>query len=202
VTAAVQPNSLRLFVAIGVPQSVKAALQTVQAELRASLSRARVSWAKVDQFHLTLQFLGDIETDRLEPLTHVLREACRAFGAIQLRSSQVGVFPNLRAPRVIWAGVLDRDQTLPQLAKALAVATQPFTKEPPKENFAGHITLGRIKFMSRDEAGVLAKRVSSLAESAFGEWAAERIELMKSELSSAGANHEIVESLELRGAMQ
>src|ERR1035441_92991 len=55
----------RLFVAVTVPEGVKANMQKTQAELRRVVPQCSVRWARREQFHLTLRFLGDVEAPRV-----------------------------------------------------------------------------------------------------------------------------------------
>src|ERR1039458_10598341 len=93
-------EQFRLFVAVTVPESVKAKMEEAQAELRRVLPQRSVRWARREQFHLTLRFLGDVEAARVEALGEAIRAACRGFGALHLHAERVGFFPDLRHPRV------------------------------------------------------------------------------------------------------
>ncbi len=145
----------RLFIAVEIPETVKASMEEAQADLRRALPECHVRWARREQFHLTLRFLGDVEAARVEALTESLLAACRAFGAVHLRAERVGCFPDLRRPRVVWAGVRDETEQLPRLQQVVEAATAEFTSEDKEERFTGHVTLARIKGIKRAEAETL-----------------------------------------------
>ena len=93
-------------------------LERVQEQLRSPLSGRCVRWAKREQFHLTLKFLGNVESRRLEALTASIRGVCAGLGVLQLRAGRIGFFPDARRPRVIWTSVLDgRGYLLPCSAR-------------------------------------------------------------------------------------
>src|SRR4051794_27424374 len=94
-------ETARLFVALPVAQSVKEELRRLQAELRECLSDGLVRWTRPEQIHLTLRFLGEVETGRVEELTTAVRGAGDRFAPFYLRAERVGVFPHARSPRVI-----------------------------------------------------------------------------------------------------
>src|SRR5215471_15664420 len=96
------PERLRLFIAMRIPEEIKAGFRAAQAELREDLPGARMSWAKADQFHLTLKFLGNVETERVDAFRQALISACQRFVPLRLRAEGMGAFPNLRDPRVLW----------------------------------------------------------------------------------------------------
>jgi RNA 2',3'-cyclic 3'-phosphodiesterase len=190
-------EQLRLFIAVAIPEDIKAKLAEAQAELRRAMPEHGVRWTPREQLHLTLRFLGDVEKERVEALGEALRAACRAFGALHLRAERVGFFPNLHRPRVAWAGVHDREERLPVLQQTVDAATREFTAEPKEERFTGHVTLARIKAIRRPEAEALGKAAAALAESFFGQWTIGHIELMRSVLSPHGATHSMLEAVAL-----
>jgi 2'-5' RNA ligase len=191
------PEHSRLFIAIALPQEIKAELEKTQAVLRKALAHARVSWTRPEQMHLTLRFLGNVETQRLGALIEAVRAACLPFSPLQLRAKGVGFFPNLRFPRVAWASVNDPEQRLLAVQSAITRAVQDFTAEKPEENFTGHVTLARIKRIKRSETRELAKLAEGLQSHRFGEWTAAEVQLFRSELSSEGARHTTLVKLPL-----
>jgi 2'-5' RNA ligase len=186
------PQHLRLFIAIAVPDLVKAQIKTTQDQFRMSLERGVVRWTKPDQYHLTLRFLGRMEAGLVEPLVDALRAVCRSAPSLQLRASGISFFPNARMPRVVWIGVQDSGQRLGAFQQAIQEATQRFTAEKAEERFIGHITLGRINHLSRNDMDALARTAGRFSETSFGEWRARELQLMRSELSSEGVHHKLL----------
>ena len=193
------PETHRLFIAVTVPEEVKTEIEKTQATLRRALPKEGVRWTKREQFHLTLKFLGNVDAQRVEPLTDAVRAACQGFAALELRAERVGFFPDLRSPRVVWAGVSDRQDQLPLLQRAIETAMRDFTAEESKEQFTGHVTLGRIKGLRRSEAEALAGIASGLATRLFGTWIADRVELIRSQLSPNGAQYSTLAAIPLTG---
>src|SRR5439155_63389 len=154
------PEWLRLFIAIRIPEDIKAAISVAQTEVRQALPDAGVSWTKPEQFHLTLKFLGNVEAQQVDELTKALSAACRAFGPLHLRAERMGAFPNLRFPRVIWIGLNDAEQKLSLVQHAIEPACSPFTAEKPEDRFSGHVTLARVKRIRRSESQVMAGLIS------------------------------------------
>ena len=187
----------RLFVALAVPDEVKAKLEAAQADLRRVLPDRNVRWTRREQFHLTLRFLGDVEAAQVEALAEAIRTACAGFGALHLRAERIGCFPTRGYPRVIWAGVRDRAEQLPKLQQLVEAASAGFTSEPKEERFTGHLTLARIKGIKRPEAEALGKAASGMADMLFGQWTAHQTELMRSELLPQGARHSSLASIAL-----
>jgi RNA 2',3'-cyclic 3'-phosphodiesterase len=190
-------EQVRLFVAVAVPDGIKAKLGEGQAELRRAAPGRGIRWARPEQFHLTLRFLGDVDAVRVEALGEALGRACRGFGALPLRAEGVGFFPNSRNPRVVWAGVRDEAEQLLRLQQLVEAATEAFTTEKKEERFTGHLTLARVKGIRRDEAEVLGQAAAGMADRRFGQWTAYQVELVRSELLPEGAQHTSVATIAL-----
>ena len=196
-----RPETYRLFIAIPVPEHVKDQIEGAQDELRGALSRDRVRWSKRAQFHLTLKFLGNLEPQRLDALTHALRLACAGFGVLRLRAGGIGAFPELRRPRVIWVRVRDARERLPLLQRAVETAVAGFTSEQLDATFHGHITLGRCTTIKRARIDRLARLAKAMEEDKdkrpFGEWTAETIDLVRSERGPGGSRYTILATVPL-----
>ena len=187
----------RLFIALTIPENVKTEIEKAQSELRRALPKDCVRWTKREQFHLTLKFLGNVDAQRVEPLADAVRKACQGFAMLDLRAERIGFFPDLRMPRVVWVGVGDQRQQLPRLQGAVEAAARDFSAEESSERFTGHVTLGRIKTIGRPETEVLARLASGLAATFFGAWRADKIEIMRSQLSPDGARHTTLTTIPL-----
>ncbi len=58
-------QSLRTFIAIELPESVRSELQRRQDALARSTPRGSVRWVPVASIHLTLKFLGEVDRARI-----------------------------------------------------------------------------------------------------------------------------------------
>jgi 2'-5' RNA ligase len=192
-------QDFRLFIAMTIPDAVKGAIQKAQEELRRVIPEKAVRWTRREQFHLTLQFLGNVPACRVAELIGTIRPLCEAFSPLRLRAARIGFFPNARFPRVVWVGMNDLKNRLAVLWTAVQSATQPFTKEAPELEFTGHVTLARVNRLRRDHADDLARSAGRFENTIFGEWTADQIELMRSELLPEGARHNLLAALPLLG---
>jgi 2'-5' RNA ligase len=195
-------QTFRLFIALALPEAVKPGMERAQADLRQALPEGGARWTKRDQFHLTLKFLGEMDAQRCEALANAVRGACQGFAALELRAEGIGFFPDLRRPRVIWAGVSDPQGQLPRLQHAVEAAARDFTAEASSERFTGHITLGRIKAIRRAEAEGLAKLAAGLAARFFGAWTADKVEIIRSQLAPDGAHYTTLATVPLATGQQ
>ena len=193
------PQFHRLFVAFDVPERVKNEIEKTQYEVRQTLPDGSVRWTRPDHFHLTIRFLGNVDTNRLDALIEKLQGACRDFAPMKLRAEHIGYFPERGFPRVIWVSVSDEHQKLIHLHRAIQTATIEFTSEPAENEFAGHITLGRAKKIKRRETDILNIFANRMRQRSFGEWTVNSIELLKSDLLPDGAQHTVLTTIPLGG---
>jgi 2'-5' RNA ligase len=186
---AAAPKPLRLFLALRVPEAVREELRRFQAELRARLPGDAVRWTRPDQIHLTLQFLGNVAANQVEPLIAATRRACQPFAPMHLRAERIGFFPHVNAPRVVWTWVHDDFGDLPRLQKAVAEAAAPFCDHREEKSFTGHLTLGRIGRLPPAQARIPAELAVALTDRVYGDWTAGHVALMRSELSATGSQY-------------
>jgi 2'-5' RNA ligase len=191
---------VRLFIALPVPEAVMAELKRAQAELRDRLPGDCVRWTRPEQMHLTLRFLGNVAVDRVDALGQALGKACHDFSPLHLRAERIGFFPPMRHPRVIWASVHDDQEQLGALQKAIGGAADPFTLEKAEKEFRAHLTLGRTENIKTSQARVLAEIADGMVNRDFGDWTADKVEIMRSEFSSGGSRYSCVASIPLSGS--
>lgn len=187
--------NVRLFISIPMPAAVKTALQSVQEELRDGMpqrARPAIRWTNPEQFHLTLRFLGDVDSQLVPNLIQALRNICQPHPPLDLRAEEVGFFPARRPPRVVWIGVRDRGELLPKLQQKIEAAVGHFSALAADKEFKSHLTIGRIKSIRPAESQILATLARKQAGRIFGEWSADSIHLMRSELLPEGARHTCV----------
>jgi RNA 2',3'-cyclic 3'-phosphodiesterase len=134
-------NPIRTFFAVDPSAEVHRRLVEMKALL--ADSDAAVRWVRDDGLHMTVKFLGPISPETLGRLREALRPCGPAFRPFSLRMRGLGVFPNPRQPRIVWAGV-DSDE-LPRLARLVEEAAARFGFEPERRAFRPHITVGRVK---------------------------------------------------------
>lgn len=192
-----QKEHLRLFVSLPVPHHVQEAVEHAQERLRRSLPPDLARWTKREQFHLTLRFLGNVQSVGVEDLQASLRNACLSFQPLNLQAVGLGSFPETRFPRILWVGLHDGTNQISSLYEAVQNATNAFTSEPVEREFSAHITIARIKQIHRPEAERLKQVLAEFRQRVFGEWIGGEVHLMRSQLSSAGAQHTVLDRFAL-----
>jgi len=178
---------VRAFVAIKVNAELAAALLDLQARLRRRLPPTAVRWSSREQLHLTLQFLGDVASDRVPDLISAVRGACQDTPVLRLIPGDLGAFPGLPRPRVIWVGVGGDLELLQELQRRVAAATAAFGDHTEEREFHPHLTLGRVSGRGEADARPVGQALSGVSLGWRGAWLGTAVHLIRSQLNPAGA---------------
>ncbi len=133
-----------MFIAISLPEDVRAALGQVTDRLAAQAPSRTVRWVKPELMHVTLRFLGDTAVSLIPTITAELDRVCVQQQPFNLVVSGLGCFPNSNRPRVIWAGLQGDLAQANALAAAVNAFLSPLGWEVEKRPFRPHLTLGRV----------------------------------------------------------
>ncbi|MFQ3662965.1 MAG: RNA 2',3'-cyclic phosphodiesterase [Chloroflexaceae bacterium] len=175
---------MRLFIALPLPDPVRAALAAAQERLRRG--NPPVRWIDATRMHLTLQFLGETSAAVVPTLVAGLAEL--AVPPIHLALSGLGAFPGLQRPRVIWAGIAGDIGALDRLRAAVFAVTTPLGFAPDTRPFTPHLTLGRLRDEARPEQiRTLAATLRAADTLPPLAWEADRPILYQSTLKPEGA---------------
>jgi RNA 2',3'-cyclic 3'-phosphodiesterase len=190
------PRSLRLFVAIELPEEQKQTLAGLQDSMRAAVAQrfgesARVRWARPESMHLTLKFLGATPQDRLESVLSALASAVPDPPAFSISLAGAGSFPDHRPPQVIIAGVSGETKALYQLAERIETGLAAAGWPREKRAFRAHITLGRLpQDLANQTRRALAETTTRFKLHGSVTWAVDHVSLMQSDLGRDGARYE------------
>lgn len=137
----------RFFIAI-VPQGLAANGQLKQliGKMKRTLSeRGReVRWTPPEMYHLTVQFMGELEEDRQKCLFDLLQEWKPDVQGLTLGVHGVGAFPAPEHARVLWLGV-QANQELLNLQMSLSHKLLGAGFELEEREYQPHITLARLR---------------------------------------------------------
>src|SRR5262245_6194283 len=100
---------MRAFIAVELDPQIVDKIASTTDQLKSALSGIR--WIAKANLHLTLKFLGNIEDAQVDPITEALQEQFRLFPRFIINAKGLGVFPDVRRPRVLWAGLMAAEFT-------------------------------------------------------------------------------------------
>lgn len=177
----------RIFIGLSFPEVVADALL----QLQSGLEGAR--WLPEENFHMTLQFVGDADRHGLAEIHSALADIVAP--AFDLRLSGCGFFGD-RKPRALWIGA----ETSPGLAHlqsktATALARAGFPGE--RRKFHPHVTLAYLGGVFREEVAAFCAMHGLFSR---GPFPTNEFHLYESHLGRGGSHYEILESYALSSA--
>lgn len=188
---------MRAFIAIKLPKKLCDYLTGLQQELKKT--QADVKWVAPNNIHLTLKFLGEIDTGKLDEIIAELKEISKNKTPFNIRPSSLGAFPKITFPRVIWVGIDKGDVETCQIAKDLEGKLVELGIPAEDKKFSSHITVGRVRSNLHRER--LVAGLSDLASRKLPEnleFLADKITLLKSTLTPKGPLYEILNETSLK----
>jgi RNA 2',3'-cyclic 3'-phosphodiesterase len=175
---------MRLFAALPIPDPARSAIVALLDNLRRS--DLPVRWIRPEGIHLTLKFYGEVMPERLDVIEEALRFAAAGTGPIPLRLSEVGAFPTVARPRVLWIG-MDAPPALELLQDRLERGGEEIGFPPEGVPFQPHVTLGRVREGHRLPPGALDAFPAPTNTQPF---LAEQLVLYESVLTSDGPRYQ------------
>ncbi len=135
----------RTFVALRCSASLARRLRRVCEHLAETDAAFRAP--TTDDFHVTVQFLGDTDEDDLAGIGRALEEAARTVAPLDLVYRGLGAFPEPERARIVWVGAEapDAPDALERLAGAVGQGLAPLGYPPESRRFHPHVTLGRVR---------------------------------------------------------
>ncbi len=176
-------DEIRSFVAVAISAEVRRALGELQATLRRRGLKLR--WVPPENLHFTIKFLGNIDPGLVASMGETLREVALKTEPFEITVGGLGAFPNVRAPRVLWVGLRTGAEPLVELAREVSAMVQRFPTEADNKPFKPHLTIARIK--DRKPGALVIPE--ALLQASFGSCTCDRVLLMQSVLSPAGARY-------------
>jgi len=189
---------MRAFVAVQLPEWLKANVARVQASLKWHLRAHHLRWASTRQLHLTLKFLGEVDEEAVPEMTANLEMAVAAVSPFTLSVGGFGCFPDGERPRVCWLGVEGAVAELTVLQQRVEEALLPWSPQEARP-FVPHLTLARVTRPVRGLRRDVAALPEAMIHETLGSWEVKAVDFMRSVLLPQGARHELVKKVGLEG---
>lgn len=177
---------MRCFVAIELDPTWRAAIGRL---LPGSPGRSDgAKWVGADSLHLTLWFLGEVDTSALPVLAEALRRASELIPPFELSIAGIGGFPSRSHPRVLWIGADDAADGCKRWIAGATPLLSSLGFAPESRPFHAHLTLAR----ARDERGVRTLRAEAETMTAppIGPLAIHEITLFESAVEKGGPRYQ------------
>jgi 2'-5' RNA ligase len=174
---------MRSFIAIELPEPLRAALGQAQQAFRSVCAEAR--WTRPESIHLTLKFLGEISDAQVKQVVEALARV-GSFEPFSVEIKGFGFFPQARRPHVFWAGV-KAPPALGELAARVEGEMEKVGFLREQRAFTPHLTLARFAVPRPQPA--LEATLAHQGTTSLGSFTASEFFLFESTLSPQAAQH-------------
>ncbi|MCM8803779.1 MAG: RNA 2',3'-cyclic phosphodiesterase [Candidatus Omnitrophica bacterium] len=182
---------MRTFVGIDLPENIKENLKELIDRLK-KIKEAKV--VKLENLHITLKFLGEVDEENIEKIKEKLKECCTEFDIFDVDIKGIGVFPSEKSVRVLWVGLEDEGY-LKKLNIKIEEVMSKFGFEKEKD-FVGHITIARFK--SLPNLNFIKEFCVKYKDFLFGKFKVNGFNLYESKLMPEGPIYKIIAKFQLR----
>jgi RNA 2',3'-cyclic 3'-phosphodiesterase len=191
--------SIRSFLAFELPPEVKDHVRRISEDLKKS--KLDVRWVKPDNIHLTVVFLGDVREGDISAISREVGRVCFGFHPFDFRLKRLGLFPDRKRPRILWAGYEGDVERITSLRDVLHERLIPFEIKEEKRQFKPHLTLGRFRNPGRVDAKLdeILTRHEDLSSPTFQ---ANELIFFKSDLRPQGPEYTKLDSWALSAGVE
>lgn len=174
---------MRTFIAVEISDEQKNSLDQIEAHLK--YAGADVKWVEKSNIHLTLKFLGEVSDEKLKEIQNILNVIADNAKPFEASLKDIGAFPKIDYPRVVWVGLDKGAEELKRLAEEIdeRLSKIGFTKET--RPFAAHLTVGRVRSPKNKQA--LKEKMLSYSFPSIPSARVDRVILFKSTLTPKGS---------------
>ncbi len=190
-------SEIRTFLALPIPEGLKEYFNTMLDPIIDK--KDKINWVKQDNIHITLNYLGDTDEDLIAAHAEKITGVVGQFHSFRLGTTDTGVYPHANEPRVLWVGALPFDTTLSVFKRALDKELGQLSYPLDKRQFQPHITLARVKTISRNSHFIHKFLTTDVREFNFE---VDTVLWMKSTLTPAGAEYEELRSFKFNSGGQ
>ena len=175
------PESIRSFLAFDIEnEAVRNKLASAQRLL--AQTGADLKLVEPQNIHITVRFLGGITPNMVEKIYAEMQKT--QFAPFNVQIKGLGAFPDLRYPRVVWAGITEGADQLKNVFNQLEPRLRSLGFAPDRKGFSPHLTIARVR-SGRNKAQ-LADFAAKNANYDFGAINAKCLRLKRSDLTPRG----------------
>jgi 2'-5' RNA ligase len=175
-------DEIRSFIAMEIkdPSIVKKAREIQSRFTDAAIGKLK--FVELENIHVTLKFLGNIEVDVAKKIYYILQELeTIPANGFDVELNHLGQFGG----RVLWVGIDDPQGIIAKTATKIDDELSRQLGIPREQRpFEGHMTLARVKFL--DSKKLFQEKVTLLKDTFFGKQHVSAVFLKRSQLTPKG----------------
>lgn len=184
---------MRLFVAVDLPDALDGDVRAAQDRFG---DASGLTFTAPEQAHVTLQFLGRVDDDRVDAVERAIETAVDDAGVDPFDATVggFGVFPSLEYISVVWTGVRQGAGELSRLHDHVERELTTLGFAGDDHAFTPHVTLARMNDARGKET---VQRVVREEDPTIGSFRVDAVRLKRSELTHDGPTYSTVAAVSL-----
>jgi RNA 2',3'-cyclic 3'-phosphodiesterase len=132
---------MRSFIGINFSSDVKEDISKIQGVVRSNASKGR--FKHVDNFHITLKFLGEIDSNQADEITRRLEDIARLHNSFELRLQEIGRFKGRDSIRTLYIGLGGNIEALKRLNQDVEADMEGLGFKKEGRPYTPHITISQ-----------------------------------------------------------
>ncbi len=182
----------RIFIALNFPPEIKSKIKSLIKKLEKS-SRG-VKWINPQGAHITMAFLGWLTKEEIAKVTAILKIVSNNQEKFELNLENIGFFPTISLPRVIWIGG-SQDLNIINLKSSLKKQLNISGFKVEDREFIPHLTIGRIKDRVKN-----IENITNFRNVNLGKFLVSSIDVMESILKREGPEYKTIFRVNLKNS--
>ncbi|OIO19531.1 MAG: 2'-5' RNA ligase [Candidatus Magasanikbacteria bacterium CG1_02_32_51] len=183
----------RIFIAFRIKnEEIIEELKEIQTKLKNLNKKAHIIWTKSKAFHITLEFLGEINEVQLSKVKEIVLIIANKYHDFKFWLNNLSGFPSQTQSKIITMHVEGEKRLATSLQEDLVFALKESGLIKEIQPWIAHITLGR----NSGEHQMLGYDTISFEKKVFE---IKTIEIIRSDSKFGGSKYSILESYDLNG---
>ena len=188
---------MRTFIAVDFPPNMLKKIGEITTFFKTLTPEKGLKWVETGNLHLTIKFLGEIEENKTDQVKHTLAQALKDQNCFDIEIAGLGMYPNKRAPRVIWLGIVGASP-LKEVYQVINRELTALDLTPERRAFSPHLTIARIrKHTDRQQAQQIGEILSTYKVESLGLTTIKQVHLYQSVLTPSGPIYTLLHSVDL-----
>ena len=181
----------RTFISIPIPSTVRSLKQMLFSTLQDQ--KSVINWVKSINLHMTLKFLGDVDSNNLEKIARITEKVLTSYTQFELEVNDTGSFSNNGKHNILWLGIKE-NMILKELVENLETSFEKIEFPKNENQFLPHITLAKINYPQKYIPNINMFLNSSFIPISFK---VKNINLIESKINDTGINYKILNTFHL-----
>ena len=184
-------ENIRCFVAVQLSDDLCEAIWMLQKQLKKHSAMRGLRWVDPGDLHITLKFIiGGVPATQLPRIVDGLDQIAQKEEPFTIKLNNLGTFPNIHRPSVLWLGLSQGEKELQTLFKAVENKLRRLGLKAERRAYHPHLTLARVpKNWSQSQRRALGKLIGPTKIPDLPACEIEAVALIRSILTPEGPDY-------------